>query len=77
MNWWIDNRRKSYYAMNSLDQAGLINQLKILGNKDAELITSWQQRSGMSENSSPHTWSFIDNADLADWLSRLALKGTE
>ena len=29
INWWIDNRRKDYYGMNSTDLAALVNDLKI------------------------------------------------
>jgi len=74
INWWIENRRKSYYSMNSIDLAGFINQLKILGNEDAELVTTWQQREGFAENLSPHTWSFVDNANLAEWFAHLCKK---
>lgn len=68
VNWWIEHRRKSYYEMNSLDLAGLIAELKIQGNEDAELITTYQQRDGNDEESSPHTWSIVDNADLVSWF---------
>lgn len=70
VNWWIENRRKSYYAMNSLDMAGLVNDLKLLGSNDAELVTTYQRRDGLEENSSPHTWSFVDNRNLVDWFIR-------
>lgn len=71
VNWWIENRRKSYYAMNSLDMAGFINQLKLFGNENAELITTWREREGVDEGSSPHTWSFVNNAHLIGWFLRL------
>ena len=38
INWWIETRRKDYYSMNAIDLAALINQLKINGNQEAELI---------------------------------------
>jgi len=68
VNWWIENRRKSYYSMNSLDQAALINQLRILGNSRAELVTTHNRRDGFSEGASPHTWSIVDNAELVEWF---------
>jgi pimeloyl-ACP methyl ester carboxylesterase len=68
VNWWIENRRKSYYSMNSLDQAGLINQLRILGNDRAELVSTHNRRQGYSEGASPHTWSIVDNAELVEWF---------
>lgn len=73
VNWWIENRRKSYYDMNSLDLAAFINALRILGNDDAELVTTHQKREGYSDGSSPHTWSIVDNRDLVRWfLSHVA-----
>ena len=68
VDWWIEHRRKSYYEMNSLDLAGLITELKIQGNEDTELVTTYQQRDGHDEGSSPHTWSIVDNADLIRWF---------
>jgi hypothetical protein len=70
VDWWIEHRRKSYYSMNSLDLAGLVNQLRLLGNDRAELITSHGARSGYAEGASPHTWSIVDNADLVEWFLR-------
>lgn len=66
--WWIENRRKSYYGMNSLDLAALVNELRLLGNERAELVTTHRRRVGFEEGSSPHTWSIVDNAALVDWF---------
>ena len=68
INWWIENRRKSYYSMNSLDQAALINELKIQGSEKAELVTTHQMREGYKEGSSPHTWTIVNNAELVEWF---------
>ena len=68
VNWWIENRRKSYYSMNSIDQAALINQLRILGNDRAELISTHNRRQGFSEGASPHSWSIVGNAELIEWF---------
>ncbi len=68
VDWWIENRRKSYYEMNSLDLAGLITELRIQGNEHAELVTTNQKRSGYEEGSSPHSWSIVDNAELVEWF---------
>ncbi len=40
VDWWIEQRRKDYYGMNSIDLAALINELKLQGNERAELITT-------------------------------------
>lgn len=70
VDWWIENRRKSYYSMNSLDMAALVNELRLLGNEEASLVTTHQKRAGFSEGSSPHTWSIVENAELVDWFLR-------
>lgn len=68
VDWWIENRRKSYYDMNSLDLAALINQLRILGNEHADLVTTHAEREGYSDGASPHTWSIVDNRELVSWF---------
>jgi hypothetical protein len=68
VDWWIEQRRKDYYGMNSIDLAALINELKHQGNERAELITTHRAREGVGEGSSPHTWSFVDNGDLVEWF---------
>jgi len=67
INWWIENRRKDYYSMNSIDLAGLINQLRLLHNEEAELITVHQERKGSNENT-PRTDALVDYGELADWF---------
>jgi hypothetical protein len=68
VGWWIANRRKSYYDMNSLDLAAFVNQLMLLGNTRAELVTTHAQREGYDAGSSPHTWSIVDDGELIDWF---------
>lgn len=70
VDWWIEHRRKDYYAMNSVDLAGLINQLRLLGSTTAELITTHRQRAGVDAGSSPHTWSIVDDHELVAWFLR-------
>lgn len=68
VDWWMENRRKSYYDMNSLDLAALIAELRASGNDRAQLITTHDGREGVETGASPHTWSFVDDADLAEWF---------
>jgi pimeloyl-ACP methyl ester carboxylesterase len=67
VDWWIENRRKSYYDMNSIDLAALINQLRVLGNENAQLVSSHARRVGYP-GASPHTWSVVDNEELVEWF---------
>ncbi len=68
VDWWIEERRKDYYGMNSIDLAAMINELKLQGNDRAELITTHEARDGVGERTSPHTWSFVDNGELVAWF---------
>ena len=71
VNWWMDTRRKDYYAMNAIDMAALINDLKIRGNENAELIIT--QNKGYRPNGQrhPHSWNIVDEKELVDWFLKL------
>ncbi|UCE93309.1 MAG: hypothetical protein JSV73_10945 [Flavobacteriaceae bacterium] len=71
VNWWIENRRKDYYGMNSIDLAAFVNALKIHGHDQAELIITTDK--GFSDNGSrhPHNWSIVDEKELVQWFSNL------
>ena len=71
VNWWIENRGRDYYGMNAVDLAALVNQLKILGSKRAEIITTMGK--GFREDGSrhPHSWSIVDENELVEWFTRL------
>lgn len=67
VKWSIKHRRKSYYSKNAIDMAALINDLKIMGNGEAELITTHNQRTNPEE--SPHSWSIVDEPELMKWIA--------
>jgi len=69
--WWIENKRKDFYSINAIDMAGFINQMKLSGNKQAELISPVNTKKKSSENMKPDTWSLIDLDDLVDWFFSL------
>ena len=64
------NRKVDYYNMNALDAAALILQLQLLGNRQAELITS--EGRGVRPNGElhPHSWSIVVESDLQSWILR-------
>src|SRR4051812_30726881 len=70
VQWWMANRKVDYYNMNALDAAGLILELQLLGNRQAELITT--QGLGFRPDGSrhPHSWSIVDEAQLRAWILR-------
>lgn len=73
VQWWMDNRGNDYYAMNAIDAAAVVNQLRILGNQNAELILTTGKGHHPDGRRHPHSWSIVDNGELVDWfLARLA-----
>ena len=71
IHWWIEHRRKDYYSMNSLDMAALVNDLKILGHVEAELITTENKGYTNTGERHPHTWNIVDEVGMIAWLKAL------
>lgn len=67
VKWSIEHRRKSYYSKNAIDMAALINDLRTMGNDEAELITTHDRRTNPDE--SPHSWSIVDEPELMKWIA--------
>ena len=67
VTWTIQNWGTDYYCSNAVDQAALILQLRLLGNTQADLITTSGKgyRNGVRN---PHSWSIVDEEDLAKWI---------
>lgn len=78
--WTIENWSADYYCQNAIDQAALVLELRMLGNKNAELITTSGKgyRAEFVESTgkyrkgerSTHSWSIVDERDLANWVER-------
>lgn len=69
IQWWMENRSADYYGMNALDAASLIRHLKLLGNTRAELIVTTGRGYRANGARHPHSWSIVDQRDLAQWLA--------
>ena len=68
--WTIDNWRTDYLNLNAVDQAALTLQLRELGNTQAELITTSGKGYRPPGKRNPHSWSIVDEDDLAKWIVR-------
>jgi len=66
--WWMETRRKDYYAMNAVDLAAMVNELNILENENAELIITYDKGYQPDGTRHPHSWSIVDNKDLVNWF---------
>lgn len=71
INWYIENRNIDFYCINTLDSSAMINWLRFLGNKKAELmITSGKGYRKSSNERHPHSWSIADGQELIDWINK-------
>jgi hypothetical protein len=66
--WWMETRRKDYYAMNAVDLAAMINELNISGNENSELIITYNKGFLPDGTRHPHSWSIVDNEELVKWF---------
>jgi len=60
------------YSLNSLDVIYAINELKAMGNQQAELIVTSGNgyRPDLGGIRMPHAWSIVDEPDLANWIEQ-------
>ncbi len=73
-SYWFSANGKGVYDTNYPDMSGLINELKLAGNKQAELVV-FTDRSKMKTDQMPlqtNTWNLVNKRELVAWcLSRL------
>lgn len=69
IQWWLKERHFDYSYMNAYEAAALVNELQLLGNEDAVLITT--EGEGFREPGHlrhPHSWSIADPKMVINWL---------
>lgn len=68
--WWMENYGFDYYTINAVDQAALVLQLRALGNSKADLIITSGKGFRPQGVRNPHSWTIVDEPDLADWVAK-------
>ena len=69
IHWWMKERDMDFSSMNSTFQSAMINELNILGNENATLITTQHKGYRKPDNNRhPHSWSIVDGDELIKWL---------
>lgn len=60
------------YSLNALDVIFAINELRAMGNKNAELIITSGKgyRPDLEGMRIPHAWSIVDEGELANWIEQ-------
>ena len=75
INWHIENRYADYSHMNVFDSAAMINWLKILGNKEAELIIAIGKGYRIaSKERHPHSWTIADGNGVVQWMNNITAR---
>jgi len=70
INWYLKNRRQSYYDTYLADGSELINRLLLMGNNDAEFIQARQPGVRSNGMRNPDSWSIVDEVECIQWIKR-------
>ena len=68
IEWQLQNRRNSYYDTYLPDASEMLKRLLLLGNTDAEFISSKQPGMRSTGLRSPYSWSVVDEVDCIQWI---------
>ena len=71
IDWWLEERSASYEDINSVDIAGLVKQVRFLGGTKIELVTTTGKGFDRQGNRKPHSWTIVDEHELAEWVDGL------
>ncbi|GAB2579382.1 alpha/beta hydrolase [Spirosoma areae] len=71
ISWQMDERNRDLHDLNTLDCVGLINYLRLAGNKKAVFFqTTGKGYRKQPKTRNPHSWSIADPKATIDWLLR-------
>ena len=68
IEWYLKERQRDLYDISVLNQTAMINQLQIMGNENAELITALGKGFRANGMRQPHSWSIAEPNELMDWI---------
>lgn len=73
-DWLINQRKRDLNDWNGIDIVSMINQLNILGNKNAKVIVSQGKGFKLDGTKNPHSWSIMDSEICLNWILDLLEK---
>ncbi|HTI07518.1 MAG TPA: hypothetical protein VL832_03145 [Puia sp.] len=68
VEWALKYRQQSIYDRNMLNASELVNRLLLLGNTQAEFVSSPIHGRRSNGQMHPHSWNIIDEIDLISWI---------
>ncbi|RYZ23187.1 MAG: hypothetical protein EOO16_05960 [Chitinophagaceae bacterium] len=69
-HYWMEQRGKGTFDTNFPDMVGLITELQLRGNKDAELVLFHQDKHLKDRRNPNYTWGLVEKRELMDWIRR-------
>lgn len=66
--WLMNQRHRDLYDWNGIDIVSMINQLKIAGNQNAQVIVSQGKGIRLDGARNPHSWSIMDTDACLAWV---------
>jgi len=72
--WQLNYRQRDFYDMNCLDQSAMINFLRLHGNKNSELITTYNKGKRLDGKKHPHSWSIMNSQQCLSWIMKQLYK---
>jgi hypothetical protein len=66
-DWLMNERHRDLYDWNGIDIVSMINELKIMGNTNANVIVSQGKGIRLDGTKNPHSWSIMDSKVCLAW----------
>lgn len=66
--YWFSAPGKGVYDSNYPDMSGIINELKLAGNKKAELMVFQKENTSGQHIKQSSTWKMVDKKELMGWI---------
>lgn len=66
--YWFSAPGKGVYDSNYPDMSGIINELKLAGNKIAELRVFQKENTSGQHTKQSSTWKMVDKKELMEWI---------
>ena len=71
LDYLLNQRKRDLYDWNGTDIVAFVNQLKINGNTNAEVIITQNKGIRYDGTKHPHSWSIMDTDETIGWILEL------
>jgi hypothetical protein len=71
IDWLLNERHRDLYDWNGTNIVAMINELKLMGNKDANVVITMGKGVRLDGRRHPHSWSIMDTSDCMNWIKNL------